>query len=93
MIFNKKKIYLIDNQDAVYGNAAYDLASLIDDVRLKTSKTLKNKIFKMYTKLNSSFDQKKFSAKIFLDQKKFLAKNFFWQKFFLTQIFLTKKYF
>ena len=59
MIFNKKKIYLIDSQDAVYGNIAYDLASLIDDVRLKTSKTIKNKIFKMYTKLNSSIDQKK----------------------------------
>ena len=59
MIFHQKKIYLIDSQDAVYGNIAYDLASLIDDVRLKTSKTLKNKIFKMYTKLNSSIDEKK----------------------------------
>ena len=59
MMFHKKKIYLIDSQDAVYGNIAYDLASLIDDVRLKTSKTIKNKIFKMYTKLNSSIDQKK----------------------------------
>ena len=43
MMFHKKKIYLIDSQDAVYGNIAYDLASLIDDVRLKTSKTIKNK--------------------------------------------------
>ena len=37
MMYHKKKFYLIDNQDAVYGNIAYDLASLIDDVRLKTS--------------------------------------------------------
>ena len=60
MMFYKKKIYLIDSQDAVYGNIAYDLASLIDDVRLKTSKKIKDKIFKMHIKLNSSIDQKKF---------------------------------
>ena len=59
IMITKKGFGLIDNQDAVYGNIAYDLASLIDDVRLKTSKTIKNKIFKMYTKLNSSIDQKK----------------------------------
>ena len=60
MMFHKKKIYLIDSQDAVYGNIAYDLASLIDDVRLKTSRDLKNKIFQLYIKLNSSIDQNKF---------------------------------
>jgi len=48
----KKNIALIDNQDAVYGNSAYDLASLIDDVRLKTSKSLKEKIFKDFLKKN-----------------------------------------
>tara|TARA_Y100000590_G_scaffold204627_1_gene232098 strand:+ start:498 stop:1448 length:951 start_codon:yes stop_codon:yes gene_type:complete len=60
MMFYKNKIYLIDNQDAVYGNMAYDLASLIDDVRFKTSKNLKDKIFKIYIKLNSFIDQNKF---------------------------------
>ncbi len=60
MMFHKKKFYLIDNQDAVYGNIAYDLASLIDDVRLKTSRNLKDKIFKLYIKLNSSIDENKF---------------------------------
>tara|TARA_Y100000590_G_scaffold426095_1_gene534780 strand:- start:1730 stop:2680 length:951 start_codon:yes stop_codon:yes gene_type:complete len=59
MMYHKKKIYLIDSQDAVYGNIAYDLASLIDDVRLQTSTELKNKIFKMFIKLNSSIDQHK----------------------------------
>ena len=59
MMYYKKKIYLIDSQDAVYGNIAYDLASLIDDVRLKTSKELKDKIFKMFVKSNSSIDQNK----------------------------------
>tara|TARA_B100000029_G_scaffold501860_1_gene576135 strand:+ start:507 stop:1454 length:948 start_codon:yes stop_codon:yes gene_type:complete len=59
MMYHKKKIYLIDNQDAVYGNIAYDLASLIDDVRLKTSREFKDQIFKMYIKLNNSIDQNK----------------------------------
>ena len=54
-----KKIGVIDSQDALIGNPAYDLASLIDDVRLKTSKELKNRIFKMFVKLNSSIDQNK----------------------------------
>ena len=60
MMYYKKKIYLIDSQDAVYGNIAYDLASLIDDVRLKTSKELKNRIFNMFVKLNYSIDKNKF---------------------------------
>ena len=59
MMFYKKKIYLIDNQDAVYGNIAYDLASLIDDVRLKTSKELKNRIFNLFVKFNATIDKNK----------------------------------
>ena len=45
-----KKIGVIDTQDALIGNQAYDLVSLIDDVRLKTSDDLKNKIFNYYLK-------------------------------------------
>ena len=37
------QIGVIDSQDALIGNKAYDLASLVDDVRLKTSKSLKKK--------------------------------------------------
>ena len=59
MMFHKKKIYLIDSQDAIYGNIAYDLASLIDDVRLKTSIKTKDKIFKMFIKLNNFIDKNK----------------------------------
>ena len=33
----------LDSQDALIGNKAYDLASLIDDVRFKTSIKLKKK--------------------------------------------------
>jgi len=45
-----KKIGVIDSQDALIGNPAYDLASLIDDVRITTSKKLKNEIYKYYVK-------------------------------------------
>ena len=48
-----KKIGVIDNQDAVIGNPAYDLVSLIDDVRIKTSTKLKNQIYSYYSKKTS----------------------------------------
>ena len=44
------KIGLIDSQDALIGNPAYDLVSLVDDVRIKTSIKLKNQIFHYYLK-------------------------------------------
>ena len=37
----RDKIGVIDSQDALIGNKAYDLASLVDDVRFKTSKSFK----------------------------------------------------
>ncbi len=43
-----KKIGVIDSQDALIGNPAYDLASLIDDVRIRTSTKLKNNIYSYY---------------------------------------------
>ena len=48
----KNKIGVIDSQDALIGNKAYDLASLIDDVRFKTDKIFKDKIYRYYLKLN-----------------------------------------
>ena len=45
-----KKIGVIDNQDALIGNPTYDLASLIDDVRIRTSKKIKNQIYNYYLK-------------------------------------------
>jgi len=45
-----KNIGVIDSQDALIGNPAYDLVSLIDDVRIKTSKKLKNQIYDYYLK-------------------------------------------
>ena len=48
MMFYKNKIALIDSQDAVLGNPAYDLASLVDDVRIKTSNSFKSNILKVF---------------------------------------------
>ncbi len=48
-----KKIGLIDSQDALIGNPAYDLVSLIDDVRIKTSTKLKNQIYNYYLRKTS----------------------------------------
>ena len=44
----KKKLGIIDTQDAIIGNPVYDLASLIDDVRVKVPIQIKNKIFQYY---------------------------------------------
>ena len=59
------KIGIIDSQDAMIGNPAYDLVSLIDDVRIKTSNKLKNKIYIYY--LKKKFKNKKIKHKKFLE--------------------------
>ena len=56
-----KKIGLIDSQDALIGNPAYDVVSLIDDVRIKTSTKLKNQIYSYYLEKNSKINSQKFS--------------------------------
>ena len=53
-----KNIGVIDSQDALIGNPAYDLVSLIDDVRLKTSSKLKNQLYEYYLKKNSKINMK-----------------------------------
>ena len=50
----KKELATIDTQDALIGNKAYDLASLIDDVRFKSNKKLKDNIYNYYLKLNKN---------------------------------------
>ena len=56
----KNKIGVLDSQDALLGNRAYDLASLIDDVRYKTSESLKDKIYNLYIKNQKKIDNEKF---------------------------------
>ena len=48
IIQNKKKLGVIDTQDVILGNPMYDLASLLDDVRVKVPAKIKNKIFEYY---------------------------------------------
>lgn len=42
----KNNYYLIDSQDLIIGNPLYDLVSLVDDVRVKTSLQIKNQLIK-----------------------------------------------
>ncbi|MEL0177856.1 MAG: phosphotransferase, partial [Pelagibacteraceae bacterium] len=44
LILHKSKIGFLDTQDAVIGHAAYDLMSLIDDVRINLNKNEQEKI-------------------------------------------------
>ena len=60
IMLKQKKFHLIDSQDAVIGNPAYDLASLIDDVRLKTSNSFKEEMFNHFIKKYLNRDLKKF---------------------------------
>ena len=59
MLVNNR-IGVIDSQDALIGNKAYDLASLVDDVRLKTPITFKNKIYKYYIDRQRNLNKSKF---------------------------------
>jgi len=59
-MLKQKKFHLIDSQDAVIGNPAYDLASIIDDVRLKTPYNLKKDMFNHFSKKYLNKDPKKF---------------------------------
>ena len=54
IMLSKKKLGVIDSQDAIIGNPLYDVASLIDDVRIKLPSKLQNNLFKFYCR-NSKF--------------------------------------
>ncbi len=54
------RIGVIDSQDALIGNRAYDLASLIDDVRLKTSNKVKKQIYNLYINRQKKLNNHKF---------------------------------
>ncbi len=64
-LMNKSnQIFLIDFQDAVKGHIAYDILSLIDDVRIKTTADLKKKLLDYYLSLakkEKDFNIKQFS--------------------------------
>jgi len=52
---HKNQLATIDTQDAIIGNKAYDLASLIDDVRFKSNTKFKDNIYNYYLKLNKKY--------------------------------------
>ena len=56
----KGKIGVLDSQDALIGNKAYDVASLIDDVRFQTSESFKEKLYQLYIKKQKKLDKYKF---------------------------------
>ena len=58
IMMNKNKLGLIDSQDAIIGNPLYDIASLIDDVRIKLPGKLQNDLLNFYHK-NSKFKKEK----------------------------------
>ena len=59
IMIKKNKIYLIDSQDAVFGNEAYDLASLIDDVRIKIKLKNREKIYEKFISKQKKINLKK----------------------------------
>ena len=60
LMIHNDKLVVIDSQDALIGNRAYDLASLIDDVRFKTSNSFKNKVYNLYIKNQKILNKEKF---------------------------------
>ena len=48
IMLDNSKLGVIDSQDAIIGNPLYDVASLIDDVRIKLPKNLQDKLLKYY---------------------------------------------
>ena len=68
IMVKNKKFGLIDSQDALRGNLLYDVASLIDDVRIKLPIKLKSSLFSYYLSKTS---------KIKKNTEKLLAQNDF----------------
>ena len=58
IMLRNKKLGVIDGQDAIIGNPLYDVASLIDDVRIKLPQDLQNNLFNFYYK-NSQYKKEK----------------------------------
>ena len=56
---HKNKLGTIDTQDALLGNKAYDLASLIDDVRFKTKSKFKDQTYNYFIKVNKNLINRK----------------------------------
>ena len=51
---------IIDSQDAIIGNLLYDVASLVDDVRIKTSNNFKRLLIKHYLLNTKKINKKEY---------------------------------
>ena len=63
IMLKNKRLGVIDSQDAIIGNPLYDVASLIDDVRIKLSKNLQENLFKYYIYKSKFQTKDKFNLK------------------------------
>ena len=63
IMIKNKKLSVIDSQDAIIGNPLYDVASLIDDIRIKLPKNLQDNLFKYYILRSKFKDKDKFNLK------------------------------
>ena len=68
IMIKNKRFGLIDSQDAIRGNLLYDVASLIDDVRIKLPRELKSLLFNYYLSKTTNIKN---------NEEKLLAKNDF----------------
>ena len=57
---NNKRIGLIDFQDALIGHEAYDISSLLEDVRRNVSKKTKEIVIQEFIKISNIKDEKQF---------------------------------
>ena len=63
IMITKKRFSLIDSQDAIIGNPLYDVASLIDDVRIKLPRKLQDNLFNYYVQKSKFKNKKRFHLK------------------------------
>ncbi len=63
VMITKTRLGLIDSQDAIIGNPLYDVASLIDDARIKLTNNLQNNLFKHYIKKSKLRSEDEFYLK------------------------------
>ena len=63
IMLTNKKLSVIDSQDAIIGNPLYDVASLIDDVRIKLPINLQNNLYNYYINNSKLKPEDKISLK------------------------------
>ena len=60
IMVKNKTLGIIDSQDAIKGNLLYDVASLVDDVRIKTNNNFKTSLLKYYLTKTKKIKEKEY---------------------------------